>query len=498
VAGRDLTEYRRYGFAPSISLGLGTDTRFTLNYLLQQGYDRPDYGVPWYYGKSAPVGRRSFYGFKDSDYLRTNVNVVTASFEHDINDQVTVRNSFRYGAYDRDIRVTEPQIIYTGITPMTPLSLVGVTRNMIAVGSTETLLQNNADVTAHFNTWGIEHALVAGVEIGNETSSPARYTYTNVPIASLLGPNADTPFLATSRLTSNIKSSAMAVGMYAVDTIKLGERWELTGGLRWDYFQTDYSQSVAPAVYLSQTDSEPSVRASIAYKPAPNGSIYFSYGTSFNPSAEGLTLATSNADLSPEKNETSEVGTKWDFLDNRLSVTGAIFQVEKLNARVPDPSNTAFNTLGGEQRVRGFELSVSGNITEEWQIYAGYAFLNSEVVKTTLARTQGEPLANTPQSSGSLWTTYRLPWYQIQVGGGVQGMTSRLASSSPNATTDLYSEAPGYATVQLMVKVPVRPGVNLQINGYNLTNTRFDDLLHPGHVVPGAGRTVLVSTSFKF
>jgi catecholate siderophore receptor len=144
--------------------------------------------------------------------------------------------------------------------------------------------------------------------------------------------------------------------------------------------------------------------------------------------------------------------------------------------------------------VRGFELGVAGSITDAWQIYAGYAYLNSKVIKSSVAASLGVALANTPQNTFSLWTTYLLPWYSAQVGGGLQYVGRRLASTTSNTTTKLLEYAPGYATAQLMAKAPIRPGVDAQLNVYN--NAYFD-LLHPAHVVPGAGRSVLLSVNFR-
>ena len=85
----------------------------------------------------------------------------------------------------------------------------------------------------------------------------------------------------------------------------------------------------------------------------------------------------------------------------------------------------------------------------------------------------------------------------MQIGAGIDFVSSRLASSSPDATSGAYKKASGYATVQAMLKVPLRPGLALQLNGYNLTDQKYYDLVHPAHVVPGAGRTLLASLSFK-
>ena len=506
VAGRDVGEYRRFGIAPSVAFGLGTPTRATISYLHQQEYDTPDYGLPWLYNAPASVDRSNFYGYAASDYLRTHQDIVTAKVEHDYSANISFRNQFRFGNYYRDIRVTEPQVVYTTTRGVvfpnlgTPLGQITVNRNTIPVRSTETFLQDQGDATLRFDTGPLNHTLVAGFEAGQETSAPSRVTYAGLTnnTTNLLFPNSDVPF--TGRITgasSDTKTTVNGGAGYLIDTIKWGERWALTGGIRYDYFTTDYRSNLAPITTLHRNDSIPSYRAALSFKPVPAGTLYVSYGTSFNPSADSLSLATSTAGLAPEKNETEEVGVKWEVLDRKLTLSAAAFHSEKTNARVNDPNNTLFQILGGDQDVKGFQVGALGAITDRWQITAGYAYLNSEVVKTTLANTQGNPLANTPKHSGTVFTTYVLPWHDIQIGGGVNALSSRIASSTPNTTTGVLEKAAGYATLQALVRVPIREGVDIQLNGTNLLDHKYYDLLHPSHVVPGSGRTILASLNVK-
>jgi catecholate siderophore receptor len=497
IAGRNEAGYRRFGIAPSIAFGLGTPTRVFINYFHMQEYDTPDYGLPWFYGAPAPVSRTTFYGFKDKDYLRANVDVITGRIEHEFNDAISFRSQVRFGNYGRDARITEPQIVYgAGVTPLTPLAALRVNRNVIAVQSTETLLDWQADMTARFTTGPFSHALVAGVEAAQESSRPLRYTVSGLPTTSLVNPNPSDPFLPTAvtvRTRSDSTSNLFAA--YAVDTIKYGEHWELTGGVRFDNFDTRFTQSPG-AIDLHRADALVSYRVALTFKPTRTSAIYFAHGTSFNPSGESLSLAANTADLAPEKNETFELGAKWDVLGERLSLTGAIFQIEKLNARIADPNNPGFNILGGDQEVKGFEIGATGRITDDWQIYGGYSYLESKVTKGVPASV-GRPLANTPQNTFSAWTAYRLPWHDITVGGGVQYVDARFASITPNATTGVFLKAPSYVTVQAMARVPVKEGVELQVNGYNLANAKYYDLLHPAHVVPGSGRSVLFTLNVK-
>jgi catecholate siderophore receptor len=509
VAGRDVGEYRRYGFAPSLALGLGTPTRLTLSYFHQTEDDTPDYGIPWFAGSPAPVPRQNFYGFK-SDYLNTNADILTAKFEHDFDDSLQVRTQLRYADYTRDFRISEP-IVSAGFTAASPLSAVTVTRNEWSGYSRETLLQNQTDLTVKLTTGALRHTLVTGFEVGPESSTPEFDNSVNTPLNRLINPNENQPFTGTSYIRLRTNTQSVGFAAYAMDTVKIGDRWEVTGGIRWDRFASGFEgiyYSVPPATLnqivrtnlSDELDQIPSYRAAIVYKPLPEASLYFDYGTSFNPSAETLSQVTSGRSLgvgfeglAPEKNRTFELGGKWDVLNRALSLRAALSREEKTNARVPDPNNPGFNILGGIQQVDGFDIEAAGHITENWQINAGYAYLQSTVLKTAAgAATVGSPLANVPKHSATLWMEYRLP-FGLEVGGGLNYVGRRIAQN-----TAPIEKAAGYVTFDAMAKYRLSEQIALQVNVYNLTDRYYYDQLHPFHVVPGAGRSVLVSTHFNY
>ncbi len=499
VAGRDVAENRRFGVAPSLALGLGTDTRWTFNYFHQNADDNPDYGVPWLFNGPAPVPQNNYYGFKNGNYLRTYDDIGTVKVEHDVNGNVTWRNQVRYANYVRDALITEAQIA-AGVTPATPLSAITVTRHEIGVNSTESFLDEQFDMTAHFETGPVRHNLIAGVEAGRETSDPTRPTWTNVPSTSLLNPNPDDAFAGTATITSIVHTTAFTTAAYILDTMKLGKHWDLTGGLRWDRLDTDYSQSVAPASAFTRVDEMPSWRAAVVYKPVSIGSIYFDAGTSFNPSAESLSLSASTASLPPEKNRTYEFGTKWDFPDNRLSLRAAAFQTTKLNAREPDPTNSLLNVLAGTQRVNGAQIEVRARLTSRWDLLGSYANLYGRVISSNYYPAAiGAQLANVPRNSFNFWSLYRLP-ARWEVGAGGNFISSRTASSTAplDPTTGLVKEVPGYWVFSAMAKHRLTEHLDLQVNVNNISSRYYYDELHPAHIVLGPGRSMLAGLKFKF
>jgi catecholate siderophore receptor len=497
IAGRNVAKNRRFGVAPTLSLGLGTATRWTFSYFHQNADDVPDYGIPWLFNGPAPVNRNNFYGFR-SDYLRTYDDIGTARVEHDLTPHITIRDQVRFANYVRDARITEPQILTPALT--TPVSALVVNRHEIAVNSVESYLDNQLDLTAHFRTAGVEHTLVAGIEGGRETSDPTRPTITGDPTTSLLNPVDTQPYSGVAPITSQVKTTSLSVAAYVLDTLKLGRHWDLTGGVRWDRFDTDYKQSIAPASAFSRVDAMPTWRAAVVYKPVEQGSIYFDYGTSFNPSAESLSLSASTANLPPEKNRTYEFGTKWDLPGARLSLTAAVFRTDKTNAREPDPNNPLLNVLAGNQRVNGAQAGVKGHVTRKWELTASYANLDGRVVSSNYYPAAiGAQLANVPRNTFNVWNEYHLPW-RWEMGGGANYVSSRTASSTAplDPTTGLVKQVPGYWVFNAMFKRPINEHVVFQVNINNLGNRYYYDELHPGHIVLGPGRSALAGFNFKF
>ncbi|HXJ00735.1 MAG TPA: TonB-dependent siderophore receptor [Micropepsaceae bacterium] len=506
VAGRNAAQQNRFGLAPSLALGIGTPTRLSLSYFDQTANDVPDYGVPWFGTVPAPVPRQNFYGVK-SDSLKTGTDVGTFKVEHDLTADIMLRNTVRYANYTRDFRLREP-IISAPVG--TPLSNVNVGFNIWSGKSTETMAWDQAEAQSHFDTGPIHHTLVTGIEGGRESSAPEFDNSSGVPTVPLLNPNPDRPFIAASTFPRLIANTiAWSFAAYALDTVKLGEQWEISAGLRWDYFGSHYravrySTTTPGAITgnddVTRIDKVPSYRGALVYKPVTNGSIYFDYGTSFNPSAETLSQITSgrglgiaNADLAPERNQTFEFGSKWDVLDERVSLTGAVFRLEKENARVPDPNNAGFNMLAGTQRVDGFDVGVQGRITDDWQITAGYTYLDGEVTKSAAgAAPVGSPLANTPKNSLSFFSEYRLGG-GFEIGAGGQYVSSRLAQN-----TAPLRAVPGYWTFDAMAKYDLSETLSLQLNVNNIFDKYYYDAIHPFHVVPGAGRTALLTLNFRY
>jgi catecholate siderophore receptor len=512
-AGRDEINNSRWGFAPSLTVGQNRDTRATLSYFHFEQDNLPDYGLPLINGRvPAGIDQGNYYGLKNIETEQTKNDIATLKVEHDVNDSMMLRNQFRY-EYDTRYAIVSPPrasafTLANGLVThnVSNAATLAAANNGNASGrdTYNELIINQTDLTSRFATFGIDHALVTGVELSREVFDNHAFSYTGIAAASAFSPNPDAVFGNFTRGTVS-HVSADTFGVYAIDTIKLSKQWEVVGGVRWDRMTTDSSATTAAGVRtdLSRTDEMPSWRAAVVYKPVEAGSVYVSYGTSFNPSAESLSLAVdaggantsaNSANLPPEKNESYEIGTKWEVLDKRLFLTGAIFRIVKTNARTQDPLNlTDFTVLEGEQRVDGFEIGAVGRITRDWQVFAGYTYLDGKVTKSRNAAELGNQTGNTPHHSFSAWTTYDLT-QRFQVGFGTQYVSERTISTTNTA------RLPSYWLFDAMLGYKVSENVDLRLNLLNLTDEFYIDRVHTGggHGVPGAGRTALLTTAFHF
>jgi catecholate siderophore receptor len=493
IVGRDEVYVNRWGVAPSFSIGMGTPTRLIASYYYLQADSLPDYGFPYVFGKPPDVDRENFYGLVERDHEKDHVHIGTLRLEHALTDDIRIRNTTRFAFYKRDAVVSPPRIVGTP-APGTPLAAIEVSRAGAAREQEDTTLINQTDAVIKFDTFGLKHTLVAGLEMGRETSQVQRYAFQGVPNTSLVNPDSDPDLSGMTRATNfRGDTTAFSFGVYAVDELTIVEWLKLIGGVRYDLFDADFRNAFA-AQRFTRTDTAVSPRAALVVLPTTWQTYYFSYGTAFNPSAEALSLAANNADTEPEETRTFEVGAKWDFLQGALGLRTALFQIDKTNARTTDPI-LGVMVLEGEQRVRGFEIELVGRPLPGWNVFAGYTYLDSRVLEafevTGGIPVEGKRIQNVPENTFSLWSTYDLT-SRWQVGGGVFFVDQRFAN---NVNTNV---APSYVRADLTVAYrPTKP-LELRMNVINLADTQHFDQVHPAHVVPGPARTFLFTGTLRF
>jgi catecholate siderophore receptor len=499
VTDRDFVDTRRWGLAPSIAFGEGTATSLIVNYLHQAQNDIPDYGIPFAFGRPVPVPRDTYYGLPSDDRTRARVDVGTVLFKEKLSDDLWLTDNARIGNYFFDSRETAAHYGTAPPAPGTPLDTVLTFRDRPSVQGTVHTLMNDADLHFKFSTGPVDQHVVAGFEADREESHLMRFAnqLNVIPGTPILDPDPYEPFPGhQTQVTQTPDTITRTLSGLIEDILDFGPQWELTGAVRVDRFNADYNEPVTKQHY-EHTDTISSPRVSLIYKPMDILSLYAAYGTSYDPSAENLSLSATTASLAPEKDRTYEVGAKSTVANGRLAVQAAVFQTEITNARVGDPTNpTAPQLLAGEERVRGFEADAIGYVTDQIEITSGYTHLDSRTVRSTDPNAVGAPLLNTAPNQANLWLVYEFH-RPFKVGGGINFLARRAAD------VDNFAHVPGYVTYDAMAAYRIDKHLALQLNGYNLTNKYYFANSYysspvENHVIPGAGRTGLLTVSFGY
>jgi catecholate siderophore receptor len=520
----DGAEYKRAGIAPSISFGLDTDTRATLSYYYLKTDDTPDSGVPYWdkatgtaTGKPLTAKQGIYYGWLARDFQKQENQIGTLKLEHDLTNDITLSNTTTYSNSKNNYLWTQPDDSQKNI------ATDQVWRRLNSRISDTDTFSNQLSLAGLFKTGAFTHRFNTGVEYSNQETDKDSYSVTDSNTSLINGkactlanpngwctsaynPNPRDAWLGTIvPAGSLVNTETETISLYVLDSIELNPQWLLDLGVRWDKFETTQKTKSTGAKIDSDNDFF-SYQAGLTYKPRENGAVYFSYATSATPPGimnDGPEVVDgNNANLDPEDSRTFEIGTKWDLLQDKLSLNAAIFRTEKNNARVQLTPTTYANV--GESKVDGFEIGLNGNITEKWAVSAGYTYLDSEAtdngntcgrgatVCTPGNASNGNHMANVPENSASLWTTYALtPAFTVGAGAfAVDKVYGDLANTK---------YVPGYVRYDAMARYNVNENVDLQLNVNNLSDERYFTKAYASHYATEAeGRNAVLAVNFKY
>jgi catecholate siderophore receptor len=487
---RDYGKVERYGVNPTVTFTPGDRTRIKLSYEYVHDDRTADRGIPSFRGRPLSTGVSTFFGNPELSRAETNVHTVDALVEHEITDSLTIRNRSRFADYDK---------FYQNVFP----GAVNAAGTRVSLSAYNHAVQrqnlfNQTDLVFDLNTGPVKHKMLAGVEVGRQKTDqfrntgyfPGNATSLSVPLSA---PTVFTPVIWRQAATdANGRTIATVAGAYIQDQIELTDQVQVIAGLRYDRFNVDFHNN-RNGQDLDRTDGLWSPRLGLVYKPVQPLSLYASYSVSYLPGSgdQFTTLTGTTVGLEPEKFVNLEVGAKWDVNPN-LSLTAALFQLDRDNTSAPDPNNPARVVQTGSQRSRGFELGLTGNITEFWQVVGGYALQHAEITSRTATAFAGSDVPLVPRHTVSLWNKYQ---FTPMWGAGV----GVIHQSSVYAGADNAVSLPGFTRFDAAVYAKVTESVRVQLNVQNLFDRKHYSTAHSNNnITPGAPRTVLVSLTSTF
>lgn len=489
---RDQQFLDREAFAPSVQLKISDNTKLLLQAEYLNDKRVTDFGVPAYRGKPVAVPPGTYYGAanaKDFDFSEAEVKAFGFTLDHRFNDALSLRNAFRH--YDYKLNRNNTLVGSVNETALT------ASLNRSNVMRDETGYFNQTELTQKLTLAGMPHTILYGVEIGKQEKDQFFRTQNNIATVSLFNPVAPTLPFAVAAAPSTDNLGIMKVSSaYVQDMATLSAKWKALAGVRFDRFEQETQERRAGQSNLSRVDRAWSPRAGLVYQPSDTQSYYGSFSKSFQPSAEAFPLAANNAQIAPEETTNKEVGAKFDLFGGNASATVSLFQLERTNIKATDPSTNRLIAIGTQQ-TDGVELTFTGKLGSGWQLWSGYAYLDSRISKS-VAIDAGQPVQGkrptlTPVHSANLWLTKELG-NGFGAGAGTNLVAERFAN--PGNMVRL----PGYATVDAMVYY--RSGkLDLTLNALNLFDREYTVAGHgsaPNLNLPGAPGSFQLTARYAF
>lgn len=484
---RDFSELRRYGINPTLALSLGR-TRVDAGY--ERFHDRRnvDRGIPSYQGRPSPARVETFFGNPAVNQSRMDVNAANLTVEHTAG-ALTVRNRSRFADYDKFYQNTFPGAVTADG------SQVALSAYNHAIGRRNWF--NQTDVIGHATTAGVRHTVLVGAELGRQRTGQFRNTgYYNDATTSLTvpfgSPTVTTPVTFRQSATDADNHTLTTVGaVYLQEQAELTSWLRALGGLRYDRFNVDYHNH-RTGDELERRDELWSPRAGLVLKPMQALSFYGSFSVSYLPgSGDQFTSLTATTEtLEPERFTNREVGAKWDVRPS-LSLTAAVYRLDRTNTSAPDPADPSKIVQTGEARTTGFELGATGNLTRHWQVIGGFASQRARIVSTTSAAKAGAVVPLVPHQTMSLWNRLQL-LPAVGVGLGVVRQSDMWAAIDNTVTLPGFTRADGALFLRL------NDALGAQVNVENLLDERYYATSQGNNnIMPGAKRTLRISLTAR-
>ena len=545
VAGRDHVNNSRWGLAPSFAFGLGTETRYQLNLLYLEQDNIPDgfvptIGLPGWTPQPGleqlaghPVDPENFYGTR-YDHDDVTAQQATFRFEHDFSEALRLSNIARWGKTTQDYLLTafmstggtsgDPMAGNIQWTDIDDLSSYTLNRGNLTYKDQEnTILTDQLNLRADFATGQVRHNLSTGLEFTREQQQSrgvAAITGDGWTPANLYAPDWNATGLASRHTGAYTDGRTTTSSLYVFDTLAFGDSVLLTAGLRADHYETEYrSASVCggrggPACgshpagtviampTLEDSDTLVNWKLGAVYAASETVSLYANYALSQQPPGGSnfqlneTANSANNINLDPQRARTAEIGSKWRLFDDALALEMALFRTEVSNEITGNAAEGYYQN--GRKDVEGMEVSVIGQLGDNWSVSAGYTHQQTGVDEGSLVTADGSNnLAYTPEDAFTGWTTYRLP-FGLTVGGGVR-YTGRMHRGTDGAVgTPAFTRS--YTVWDAVASYPVNEHLSLRLNAYNVFDKDYVAAINKSgyRYTPGVPRSVLLSAEFRF
>jgi catecholate siderophore receptor len=503
---RDFGKLERYGINPTLTLKPDDDTKVKLSYEFYHDFrlaDRgnPSLGVPGGATRFNPTqpfapngDLTTFFGSPLYNNAHVEVQTGMAVIEHDFGNGLTVKNSSLFADYDRGYRNVYPGgAVAPNLTTLSLNAYQNTTNRTNAFNQTDFVYKGATGPVLHTVAFGTEFGRQSGISLRNSGVFPKNgnksFDVVNPFSPTYFGPVAFTHLAtdANSKYRLNIASG------YVQDQVEVTRWLQFVAGARYDSFDLSALDQNTNTL-RSRTDEKISPRAAVIVKPIENLSFYGAYSISYLPASgdQFSTLNTGTLILEPQKFENTEVGAKWNILP-KLQLTAAVYELNRTNVPIADPSGSGLFFPTGSHKIRGLETALTGYVTPDWQSTFGYAYTDARIASDTSATiVAGNRVQLVPYNQFAWWNKYKInPTWSAALGV--------IYFSDSFASSDDTVRLPGFVRVDAGAYAQINEIWRAQLNIENVFNKGYWATADGNNnISPGQPRTFRLSAIARF
>jgi len=494
---RDAFDGEAFAINPTFAFKATADTEVLLSYEYVNDDRVVDRGVP---STPAPNGPdvplegfdNAFFGSPDENFTTLQAHILRARIDHTFSEALRGNFTAQYADYDKVYQ----NLFAAGFRPDPASSGDLVTLDGYRDVTDRENLILQANLVGEFETGPFGHTVLFGAEYGDQDTANARLDnlfdtngdglFNNTPVLVNGEPVLDDdraeflftdplniPAFSLSDLSRDRESQVRFTSAYLQNQIDVTGWLKLVAGVRYDRFDIEVLDFIeendgdALGGAFSRVDEEFTPRLGAIVKPMENLSAYFSYSETFLPRSgdQFLVLNLDTQSTRPQFFENTEVGVKWDVRPG-LSVTAAVFELERESFTSVDPEDQAELIVIEGAQTRGFELQLTGALTDWWFVSSGYSYLDGEVQRVDGGAPDGNRTRQTPENMFSIWNSFQAT-DKLSLGLGVAYQDSFFV------TEDNAVEVPGFTRLDAAIYYDVSDALRLQVNLENLTDTDY-------------------------
>lgn len=328
-----------------------------------------------------------------------------------------------------------------------------------------------------FDRGGLTHNLLIGVDYRRAHSESNYAPYTTLVSGTVNLFDVDHRAIPepTFDLNTNVSDTEVtSYGAYGQLRYKVAPQWTLIGGGRLSWWKSTTDSNGTTSGFDADSEFTPYAAAIIDL--TSTLSAYASYNQIFKPQ-EARTV--SGEQVEPRSGRQIEIGIKGEAAGGTLLYTAALYRLIDEDRAVADPANVNFSIAAGKARAQGVEVDLQGDITPRWSVSGGYAYTDTEYLRSTPAE-QGQPISSfTPKHSGNLWVHHKVS--ERLVPGLEIGVGLRSVSEFFNGTGSQLVRGPGYTVFSLGGSYDITPTYRVSFNVDNLMDkTYWEKVSYPG------------------